>query len=294
MPQDLINAELMKKIERLSIASRKLFPGKMKGKRRSPKRGSSVEFADYREYQLGDDFRFIDWNIYARLDKLLLKTFVEEENIYIHILLDVSRSMTFGTPSKLVYGKQIAAVLGYVALAELDMVAVTTFAENLTGQLRPMRGKNRIFTLLNFLENAQPSQETQMDEAFKRYALTATHPGIAIVISDFLMPRINYQEGLKTLIYKNFDVNVIHVMSEEELHPSLSGELKLQDAETGETKEITVTDRMLKSYQDRLASFCHNLDQFCTTNNATYLRIDTSQPFEDLILKTLRKEQVLV
>ncbi len=235
MPQNLIDAELMKKIERLSIASKKLFPGKMKGKRRSPKRGSSVEFADYRDYQPGDDFRFIDWNIYARLDKLLLKTFVEEENIYIHILLDASVSMNFGTPSKLEYGKQIAAVLGYIGLVELDMVAMTAFAENLTDQIRPMRGKDRIFALLDFLESIQPSQKTQMYEALRRYALTATHPGVAMVISDFLVPQADYEEGLKALVYKNFDVNVIHVMSEEELHPTLSGELKLQDAETGET-----------------------------------------------------------
>jgi uncharacterized protein (DUF58 family) len=158
MPQKLMDAELMKKIERLSIASKKLFPGTMKGKRRSTKRGSSVEFADYRDYQMGDDFRFIDWNIYARLDKLFLKTFVEEENIYIHILLDVSVSMTFGTPSKLEYGKRIAAVLSYIGLVDLDMVAMTTFAENLTGRLRPVRGKDRIFTLLSFLENVPPSE----------------------------------------------------------------------------------------------------------------------------------------
>jgi uncharacterized protein (DUF58 family) len=294
MPQSLIDAELMKKIERLSIASKKLFPGRMKGKRRSTKRGSSVEFADYRDYQAGDDFRFIDWNIYARLDKLFLKTFVEEENIYIHILLDVSVSMTFGAPSKLEYGKRIAAVLGYIGLVDLDMVAMTTFAENLTDQLRPMRGKDQIFTLLSFLENAQLSQETRMDVCFKRYALTMIHPGVAIVISDFLVPRASYEEGLKALVYRNFDVNVIHVISEEELHPTLSGELKLQDAETGDTKEITVTDRMLERYQRRLETFCQDLNQFCTRNNITYLRISTSLPFEDLILRTLRRERVLL
>jgi uncharacterized protein (DUF58 family) len=284
----------MKKIERLSIASKKLFPGRMKGKRRSTKRGSSVEFADYRDYQLGDDFRFIDWNIYARLDRLFLKTFVEEENIYIHILLDVSLSMTFGTPSKLEYGKRVAAVLGYIGLVDLDMVAMTTYAETLTGQLRPVRGKDRIFTLLSFLEGVQPSRETRMDACFKKYALTVTHPGVAIVISDFLMPRTNYEEGLKALIYRNFDVNVIHVMSEEELHPTLSGELKLRDAETGDTREITVTDRMLERYQRKLATFCRDLNQFCTRSNITYLRVSTSLPFEDLILRALRREQVLL
>jgi uncharacterized protein (DUF58 family) len=294
MPQKLMDAELMKKIERLSIAPKKLFPGTMKGKRRSTKRGSSVEFADYRDYQLGDDFRFIDWNIYARLDKLFLKTFVEEENIHIHILLDVSVSMTFGTPSKLEYGKRIAAALGYIGLVDIDMVTMTTFSDNLTGQLRPVTGKDQIFTLLSFLESAQPSQKTLMDACFKRYAFTAMRPGVAIVISDFLVPRVNYEEGLKALIYRNFDVNVIHVMSEEELHPTLSGELKLQDAETGDTKEITITDRMLERYQRRLATFCRNLDQFCTRNNITYLLTSTSLPFEDLILRSLRRERVLL
>jgi uncharacterized protein (DUF58 family) len=294
MPQKLIDAELMKKIERLSISSKRMFPGTMKGKRRSPKRGSSVEFADYRDYQLGDDFRFVDWNIYARLDRLFLKTFVEEENIFIHILLDSSVSMTFGSPSKLEYGKRVAAVLGYIGLVGLDMVTVSSFAEDVTGQIRPLRGKDRIFTLLDFLENIQPSQQTRMDASLQRYVLKMSRAGVAIVISDFLVPQAGYEAGLKALMYKNFDVNVIHVMSEDELHPLLSGELKLRDAETGETKEITVTDRVLEEYQKRLGRFCEDLNQFCARNNITYLRVSTSLPFEDLILRVLRREQVLI
>ena len=294
MPQKLIDAELMKKIERLSIASKRMFPGTMKGKRRSPKRGSSVEFADYRDYQLGDDFRFVDWNIYARLDRLFLKTFVEEENILIHILLDSSVSMNFGSPSKLEYGKRVAAVLGYIGLVGLDMVTVSSFAEDLADQVRPLRGKDRIFTLLDFLENIQPSQQTRMDASLQRYVLKMSHAGVAIVISDFLVPQASYEAGLKALMYKNFDVNVIHVMSEEELHPKLSGELKLLDAETGETKEITVTERALEGYQKRLGRFCEDLNQFCAKNNITYLRVSTSLPFEDLILRVLRRDQVVI
>ena len=294
MPQKLIDAELMKKIERLSISSKRMFPGTMKGKRRSPKRGSSVEFADYRDYQLGDDFRFVDWNIYARLDRLFLKTFVEEENILIHILLDSSVSMNFGSPSKLEYGKRVAAVLGYIGLVGLDMVTVSSFAEDLADQVRPLRGKDRIFTLLDFLENIQPSQQTRMDASLQRYVLKMSHAGVAIVISDFLVPQASYEAGLKALMYKNFDVNVIHVMSEEELHPKLSGELKLLDAETGETKEITVTERVLEGYQKRLGRFCEDLNQFCAKNNITYLRVSTSLPFEDLILRVLRRDQVVI
>ena len=294
MPPRLIDAELMKKIEKLSIASKRMFPGTMKGKRRSPKRGSSVEFADYRDYQLGDDFRFVDWNIYARLDRLFLKTFVEEENIFIHILLDSSVSMNFGSPSKLEYGKRVAAVLGYIGLVGLDMVTVSSFGEDVTGQIRPLRGKDRIFALLDFLENIQPSQQTQMDASLRRYVLKMGHAGVAIVISDFLVPKADYEAGLKALMYKNFDVNVIHVMSEEELHPPLSGELRLLDAETGEIKEITVTERVLEGYQKRLGRFCEDLNQFCARNNITYLRVSTSVPFEDLILRVLRREQVLI
>jgi uncharacterized protein (DUF58 family) len=295
----LIEPDLMKMLERLSIVSRKLFPGAMKGKRRSIRRGSSVEFADYRDYQPGDDFRFIDWNIYARLNKLFLKTFVEEENIYIHILLDISQSMNFGIPSKLEYGKKIATALGYIGLVDLDMVMMTVFAESLNG-LRPMRGKDQIFKILGFLESTAISTEMEkpasslMDSCLKRYAIRTPYRGVAIIISDFLVPQNVYENALKTLLYKDFDVRVIQILSNEELQPSLSGELKLQDSESGEVKEVTITDRLMAGYQKRLTAFCRNLEEFCTMNNIVYLRASTSQPLENLILMELRKKQVLV
>ena len=300
----LIDPDLMKMLERLNISSRKLFPGAMKGKRRSVKRGSSVEFADYRDYQPGDDFRFIDWNIYARLNKLFLKTFVEEENIYIHILLDTSPSMSFGTPTKLEYGKKIVAALGYIGLVNLDMVVMTAFSDNLNG-LKPMRGKDQIFTLLNFLTNIPVSEpfaddmkhlsaSLMMSNCLKKYAIRTPYRGVVIIISDFLVPQNVYEEGLKALLYKNFDVKVIQLLSEDELNPDLSGELKLQDSETGETKEITITDRVLKKYQSRLEMFCGNLKEFCTMSNIAYLRIITGLPFDELILKTLRKKKLLI
>jgi uncharacterized protein (DUF58 family) len=293
----LIEPDLMKMLEKLSITTKKLFPGAMKGKRRSAKRGSSVEFADYRDYQIGDDFRFIDWNIYARLDKLFLKTFIEEENIYIHILLDVSSSMNFGSPSKLEYAKKIAAALGYIGLVDLDMVVLTAFSESLNG-LRPMRGKDRIFKMLDFLGNIAVSDERNakslIDDCLKKYAIKTSYRGIAIVISDFLVSPNIYENGLKSLLDKNFDVKVIQVLSEDEIDPKLSGELKLQDAETGEIKEVTITDRLLEKYRKRLNNFCANLKDFCTKNNMAYLKASTMIPFEDFILKEIRKEQILI
>lgn len=290
----LIEPEFMKKLERLRISSRKLFPGTMKGKRRSIKRGSSVEFADYRDYQPGDDFRFIDWNIYSRLDKLFLKTFIEEENIYIHILLDVSASMNFGNPSKLEYGKKIATALGYIGLIDLDTVAVSTFAEELN-ELRRLRGKDRIFILMKFLESIGPSNsKSLMDNCLKRYARKTKQTGVAIIISDFLVPKIVYEEGLKSLIYKNFDVNIIHVLSNEEINPLISGELKLKDSETGEIKEVTITERMINHYKMRLEKFCDDLENFCERNNILYVFADTRTSIDDLILRTLRREKVLL
>ena len=295
----LIDPDLMKMLERLNITSRKLFPGAMKGKRRSVKRGSSVEFADYRDYQPGDDFRFIDWNIYARLNKLFLKTFVEEENIYIHVLLDTSPSMSFGMPSKLEYGKRLSAALGYIGLVNLDMVAMTVFSENLNSH-KPMRGKDQIFSLLDFLANIPESDSLKrsqagslMGDCLRKYAIKTTRRGVAIIISDFLVLPEVYQAGFKSLLYKNFDVKVIQLLSEDELNPHLSGELRLQDSETGETKEVTITNRVLEKYQSSLTKFCNDLKQFCTINNVAYMRISTALPFDKLILD-LRKENLLV
>ena len=291
----LIEPDFMKRLENLRISSKKLFPGAMKGKRRSVKRGNSIEFADYRDYQPGDDFRFIDWNIYSRLDRLFLKTFVEEENIYIHILIDISTSMGFGDLSKLEYAKRIAAALSYIGLVDLDIVAVTAFAERLNS-LRPIRGKGHIFTLIDFLEKIdfpEAGSLSLIDYCLKRYSYMTAHPGVAIIISDFLVPQNVYEEGLRSLIYKNFDLNVIHIMAHDEINPAISGELKLKDSETNETKEITITDRMLERYQAKLKSFCENLVSFCAKNNITYIGVNTGFPFEELILKTLRSKQVL-
>ena len=179
------------------------------------------------------------------------------------------------------------------------MVALIVFSENLNC-LRPMRGKDQIFTIFNFLDNTTSAPETKtpasslMDSCLKRYAIKTTHKGVAIVISDFLVPQTVYEGALKALLYKNFDVRVIQVLSNEELQPSLSGELKLQDSESGETKEVTITDRLMAGYQKRLTALCRNLEEFCARNNISYLLVSTSQPYEDLILKELRKEHILI
>ncbi len=269
----------------------------MKGERRSPKRGVSVEFADYRNYQIGDDFRYVDWNIYARLNKLFLKQFMDEENLNVSILLDVSRSMGFGEPSKLDYANQLAAALGYIGLANFDMVSVCAFADTMVRRFPPVYGKGQIFKLFDFLKHLKIADgKTDMAASFKRYVVS-TSPGVAIVISDFLVPsgypvatgEASFQDGLKLLRHRRFESRVIQVLSEEELNPTISGELSLTDSETNIQKELTVTDRALESYRKRLQLFCDGLHDFCVSQKMSCVRINTDVPLENFILKDLRK-----
>jgi uncharacterized protein (DUF58 family) len=260
----------------------------MKGERRSPKRGTSVEFADYRNYQIGDDFRHIDWNIYARLDKLFLKLFMEEENLNISILLDVSRSMDFGEPSKFQYAKLVAASLGYISLINFDMLSVYAFSNDITQKLPSIHGKGQVFKLLDFVDKLEVYGHTDMERSFKKYAMNVSQPGITIVVSDFLNPK-GYETSLKYLRYHRFETYIIHILSEAEINPDINGELSLEDSETGVVKEITVTDRVMEGYQEKLKSFCEGLQNFCLSFGMIYSRVNTGTPIEEFVLKSLRR-----
>src|SRR4051812_2250612 len=149
-PGQLLSSEFMARLDQLDLTSRKLLAGKMKGERRSKRRGQSVEFADFRNYVIGDDLRFIDWNIYARLEKLFLKLFLEEEDLSLYILLDVSKSCDFGEPNKAFYIKQVAAALGYVGLVNYNRVHLTAFADGVVTETGALRGRTKVNQMINF------------------------------------------------------------------------------------------------------------------------------------------------
>src|SRR5437660_8421240 len=153
----LLGSHFLAKLEQLELVSRKIFLGRMKGERRSKKKGQSVEFADYRNYVVGDDLRFLDWNLYARLDKLFLRLFMEEEDLHFYVLIDNSLSMDFGTPSKLHYAKQIAAALAFIGLVNLDRVVIEAFNDRLTQSLPAVRGRRSLWRLLDFLTKIDPA-----------------------------------------------------------------------------------------------------------------------------------------
>jgi len=288
----LFDDEFLKKLEYLSIMSKRLFAGQLKAERRTRKRGTGLEFADYRAYVAGDDFRHLDWKAYLRLNKLILKLFEEEEDLPIYFFVDCSQSMSYGNPSKLDYARKIAAALCYIGLANLDRVNLISFAGGITGELPPQRGKGKIFKIFKFLSEVVPAGETDAKEAFKTYCTEKRRRGLAVVISDFFDPH-GFETALNILRHFRHDVFVIHVASHEEINPQLRGELVLVDSESQSSREITVTPSLLTAYRAEFMKYCESIENYCGRYQFGYVRTATDYPFDELVLKVFRQGRFL-
>jgi len=285
----LLTPEFLSKLDRLELASKRIVQGRLQGERRSRRKGSSVEFADYRNYSVGDDLRRIDWNIYSRLEKLFLKLFLEEEDLRVHTLIDTSLSMNFGTPTKLLFAKKIAAALSYIGMVHHDRVTVEAFAASLEqGGPGPLRSKSQIHRLLHYLESIQPSGSSDLTNATKAFATRNIGPGVVVVVSDFL-DKNGYETALRYLVARNFDVYVIHVLSQEEINPPQTGDLRLVDAEDGDFAEITITAPLLERYKHTLDAFKDGLRDWCSKRGIHYTFTTSDAPFERLVLEYMRR-----
>jgi uncharacterized protein (DUF58 family) len=285
--RELLSPDFLVQLERLALVSRRTFRGRVKGERRSPRRGSSVEFADYRPYGVGDDLRYVDWNVYARLDRLYLKLFVDEEDLCLHLLLDASSSMGFGAPSKLAYGARLAAGLGFVGLLNLERVGVGILRERLAEGWSPSRGRGQVLPLMDFLSRLEPGGRTSLSEGLSFYAGRASEAGLAVMISDLMDPR-GYERGLKALLERRFDVHVIHLLTPEEMDPDFGGDLRLVDAESGETRDITVDGEALVAYRQRVRDYLERAEAFCRSTEISYHRVVTDTPAEEFMLRQLK------
>src|SRR5947209_1523948 len=284
----LLDPDFLNKLDQLELVSRKIFVGRMKGERKSKRRGSSVEFADHRNYSVGDDLRHIDWNVYGRLDKLFLKLFLEEEDLHFYTLLDTSLSMDFGEPTKLHYGKQVAAALAFIGLVNHDRVILDTFSTSLTTGLASVRGRSQMWRVVQHLDALQASGSSDLRAAAKAFAVKHAGKGVVVVISDF-MDKHGYEEALRYLLARNLDIYVIHVLSREEVEPELLGDLRLVDAEDEDEAEITVSAPLLRRYKETLNAFVGGLKEWCTRRGITYIFTTNQNPFEKLILNYLRE-----
>ncbi len=283
----LLSPPLLKKLDAMSIQARRAFTGSSKGEKRSLKRGSSVEFADFRAYNLGDDIRRIDWNAYGRFEKLFLKMFLEEEDLDITILVDGSLSMGFGSPTKLRTASEIAAAIGYIGLQNFDRVGTAVFDSRIRGWFPPTRGKGKSGQLFNFLENQQATGAGDLSSVCKRVAAQAQRAGIVIVLSDFLLPD-GYETGLKTLAARGYEVTAIQVLDRYEIEPNLTGDLKLVDAEDGSLREISVSSTLLKTYKANLDRYCSDLRAFCLRYGMNYQLTANDTPVEVVMTRLLR------
>src|SRR5437764_9543007 len=250
----LLDPEFLHKLEQLELVSKKIFVGRMKGERKSKRRGSSVEFADHRQYSVGDDLRHIDWNVYGRLDRLFLKLFLEEEDLHFYTLLDTSLSMHFGEPTKLHYGKQVAAALSFIGLVNHDRVMLDTFSTTLDAGMSSVRGRSQMHRIVGYLDQLRASGASDLTAAAKSFAIKHSGKGVVVIISDFLDKR-GYEPALRYLLARNMDIYVIHVLSQEEVNPELVGDLRLVDAEDDDIAEITVSAPLLRRYKDNLNAF---------------------------------------
>lgn len=285
---ELLPPDLLSKLERMELVSRKIFRGRLKGERRSRRRGQSVEFMDYRNYVPGDDLRFLDWNLYARLDRLFLKLFLEEEDLHFYALIDSSASMGFGTPTKLRVAQQLAAALGFIGLCRADRVRLYTLTGPASVHPPVLRGRASVWRMMEYLLAIEPAGGTTLAESVRRFCLRNTGKGIVVLLSD-LLDKSGYQSALRMLLAQQFDIYVIHILSREEIEPQLVGDLKLIDSEDRDVAEVTISRPLLNKYQKTLAAFIQEAREFCTRRGITYLMTDTSRPVESLILEYLRE-----
>ena len=290
MDRELFDREFLRKLEYLSFVSRRIYRGDTRGAHTSPRRGTSLDFADYRTYQPGDDFRSIDWSIFSRLDRLFVRLYAEEEDLTVHVLLDASASMSFGTPHKIDYARRLAAALGYVGIGSLDRVGVTTFAAGLGGALAPRRGRAQLFHLLEYMSRIRTEGGTDISRSLEDYALRSRNPGLAIVITDLMDESFQgYRRGLNALLFRDFEVVLVHVLDREEIAPREEGTLRLTDMETGRELAVAVDKPMLATYRRRVTEFFGGVEEFCLKNRVEYLRTATIVPFEEVVLKYLRQ-----
>ena len=293
---NLFDQATLAKIEQLSIVATKVRVGMLKGDRRSRKLGSSIDFADYRDYVKGDDLRRLDWNIFARLGKPFIKLLEEEEDLAIHVLVDVSASMDWpgdgSEQNKFQFSLRTAGALGYIGLGTGDQVSVSLLSAISCEIWGPHRGRHNGFGLFQFLEECSPGGTTDINGSVRRYSHKALRPGMAFLISDLLSPS-GFEIGLHSLLSRGYEIALIHVLAPDEVEPPIGGDVKLVDTETNEETEISLNMATVGLYRTRLEVWRSEIEDFCRRRDIHYMPVETDYPWDKLILHSLRMEGVL-
>jgi uncharacterized protein (DUF58 family) len=284
----LFDDDFQRKLEMLAIVSRRVFSGRMRAERRSKKKGSGVEFADHRDYVPGDDFRYVDWNVFQRFGRLLVRLYEEEEDLGIYFLIDCSKSMTFGGAKKFDQARRMCAALAYVGLANLDRVTIVALNDQVVSRMPTTRGKGRIFKVFEFLAGLETGGLTDLGDALTTFVAQHKRRGLAVLVSDLYDPK-GFEAGINVLRFNKFEPYVLNVYDPKDSQPDLKGDLRLYDCETGEEREVTVTPAMLKRMGQAMNEYRQGIERFCTSRQVPYFAANVEAPFEELVLELFRR-----
>jgi uncharacterized protein (DUF58 family) len=291
-PDVLLDGTFLRQVESLHFNAPRAMTAGLAGEHASRRKAHSVEFADHRNYAPGDDFRLIDWNVYARLGELCLKLTEARENLSIHLLVDCSASMDWGRPNKLLYAKRIAAALGALALASYDTVHLGAFGDDITAVFPPLRGRAAVGTLLGHLRGLVPGSTTDLAQSVASYCGRPGRDGVAVLISDFLVES-GYAQALSYLARSGLQTTALHIVDAHEESPPMDGLLELLDRETGQLVKVGVTPDLLRRYRSHFEQWCDTIALACRAQRAHYVRVSTTVAPRDLILRTLRQDGIL-
>ena len=283
----MFDSSFLKKLEKLSLVSRRTFQGQLLANRRARQLGSGIVFADHRNYHFGDDLRYLDWNVYARFGHELIRRFEEEKDLNVYFLLDCSKSMSAGTPNKFDYARQVTAALAYVALADLDRVGIVAFADKVYQTYPTIRGKQHILKLIEFLESLETVGETtDLAASINEFVQQKQHIGLVVVVSDFFDPK-GFRPGLDALRYRSYEPHLIQIHDAREANPALKGDIQLHDVETEKFQDVTISESMVRRYKQKFAAFLNEIKRYGVDNGLNYTITSTAVPFDKMIMQML-------
>jgi uncharacterized protein (DUF58 family) len=284
----LFDDDFQRRLEMLALVSRRVFAGRLKAERRTRKKGSGVEFADHRDYAPGDDIRSVDWNVYQRFGRLLVRLYEEEEDLSIYFLLDCSASMGFGGKEKFDQARRLVAALAYVGLANLDRVTLVAVTDSVIQRMPATRGKGRIFTVFRFLRDLLPKGHTDLGDALKTFAAEHKRRGLAVLVSDLYDPA-GFERGINVLRYEGFEPYVVHLRDDRDAAPPLGGDVLVYDCETGDEREVTITPAVLEKLGTAFQEYGTRIERFCKEKQVPYLAADAKTPFDQIVLRAFRQ-----
>jgi len=286
----LLEPPLLRRLEALAVLVRRAVKGQMGGERRSVSRGRSPEFADFRNYSPGDDYRLIDWNAYARLDRFVLRLFVAEEELPLSLFIDLSGSMDWGRPNKAEVAKRLAGAIAYVALASLDRVRLTVFAEGPTSGGAPYRGRHAAAGLFARIQSFPAGGPT--DYARLVAPITRQRPGMTVLITDGLGAS-PVEPAITALRLARQEGAVLQLLAPQEVALDWTGDARLKDAETGLEREFTATPATQAAYRTALGRRTDEIERAARRHGLRFARLTSDQPIEDMVQRTLRQVGLL-